>query len=299
MFRAATRRLGEIFHPLAVVLVTALLPAAAGAGPAVTPSPSVEAVDSAHSDELVVHAPAGFPAILIFDFPSLAGQGEMFNRAVALVERRVAPRDRVLSDLELGELIRSLGKQLSTFAFGNDFRVGELVRFFNLADEDGVTLNRAEETLRGFLLDNGLAEMRDGGIQAAGPERVILSIPAVQAADGQGVGAVRPELRSTILRHEMGHGEYHTNPRYAEYCADFWFGVMSEAERQSFTEFLASKNYDPGNPDLVINETQAYLIHTPNAAAFSPAMVGLSPEAVLRLRDAFWAGGPPTALSRP
>ncbi len=51
----------------------------------------------------------------------------MFNRVIALIERTGTPRDRVLTDDELAEYIRPVGQIPLTFAFGNDFRVSELV----------------------------------------------------------------------------------------------------------------------------------------------------------------------------
>lgn len=268
------------------------------AGPQVKTAPSLEAIDASRSDQLAVHALAGVSAILIFDFPSLAQQGEMFNRMVALAERGKAPRDRVLPPDELAALISSLGKTPSTFSMGNDFPVGELTRFFNLARQGRMDLNGQEAALRDFLVENGLASRKDDVLQAVEPEGVVLSIPQAQPMgerDGVPVGAA---LRSTILRHEMGHGEYYANREYAEYCRRFWADVMTEAERNAFTGFLGRKHYDDNNRELMINETQAYLIHTPDPAAFNAGMVGLPPAAVQGLRDAFWAGKPPTTLSR-
>ena len=43
--------------------------------------------------------------ILVFDFPNLTSQGRALNRLAVLVEKPDAPRDRVLSDAQLAEVV--------------------------------------------------------------------------------------------------------------------------------------------------------------------------------------------------
>lgn len=235
------------------------------------------------------------PRILVFDFPSLYQQGDMFNRAVALVERNGAPRDRILNDQELAQYIDSVGQTRATFAFGNDLLVSELVTFFNRASQRGIALNEQEKALKQFLLDNGLIRARDGGLENPGLSHVILSIPRTGSYHDN-APPVTPLVRKTILRHELSHGEYFTNPAYAKYCHDFWSKTMTEQQRGAFRKFLAHMNYDASNEDIMINETQAYLMHTPDPAAFSAKSVGMSDQEIAELRKRFMAGNPPTHL---
>lgn len=282
----------------AFALVAAALPAAALAGLRVIAESGIATLEDSRTDELVAHTLPDSPDIYVLDFPSLAQQGAMFNRVVAFIERVGAPHDRVLTDSELAELIRSLGRKPTTFAFGNDFRVSELVRFFNLADLGGVELNAEEALLRDFLAEQGLMRVKYQFFQTVWPDRVILSIPQVRPHGGGDGVAILPGVRASILRHELAHGEFYANDDYAEYCAAFWTQVMTEAERAAFRTFLGAKAYDTDNDDLMINETQAYLIHTPDPAAFNPARLKLSGAAIERLRQRFWAGNPPSRLYR-
>jgi len=229
------------------------------------------------------------PRIHVLDFSSLTAQGDMFNRVVALIERTGSPRDRVLTKDELARFIQSVGKTPTTFAFGNDFLVGELVVFFNLADHGKVPLNAMEVALRDFLQQQKLIVKRFGFYQATDGGAVILSIPRVNAG-GNGEPAVTPLTRKTILRHELAHGEFYANRAYADHCRRFWNETMTERQRSAFREFLARSSYDPGNEEMMINESQAYLMHTPDPRAFNPAKVGLSESEITALRHAFMQG---------
>lgn len=278
-------------------VLAASLPAAI-AGPAIVAQPGIAAIEELSANQLVVHILPDSPDIYVLDFPSLAQQGAMFNRLVAFIERAGAPHDRVLTDAELADLIRSVGRKPTTFAFGNDFRVSEVVRFFNLADMGGVPLNADETLLRDFLLEQGLMRLKFQFFQVVWPDRVILSIPQTQQRTGADGITILPGVRGSILRHELAHGEYYANDDYAAYCTRFWEQVMTEEERAAFRVFLGGKAYDTDNEDLMINETQAYLIHTPDLAAFNPARVKLSAVAIERLRQRFWAGNPPSRIYR-
>lgn len=231
----------------------------------------------------------GRPAITIIDFPTLAEQGRMFNRVVALIERIGAPRGRVMSNEELAQFIRSVGKTEATLAYGNDFLVAELVVFYNLADLGSIQINAEELALRQMLLDRRLMVMRNGFYQAVVPQAVILSVPQISASGGP---AVSDLARRTILSHEISHAEYYTNPLYANFCRRFWRSVMAEGQRAAFRKFLSASSYDPNNEEMMINETQAYLMYTPDPRAFSPRMVGLDEKEISVLRKKFREGFP-------
>ena len=237
----------------------------------------------------------GRSLIRIIDFPNLQEQGRMFNRVVALIERIGAPRSRVMSNDELAQFIRSVGKNESTFAFGNDFLVSELVVFFNLADMGNVRLHAEEIALRRMLLDSRLIVERNGFYQAVKPQAVILSIP--QETSGAGGPVVSALARKTILMHEISHAEYYTNPLYANFCRHFWRNVMTEEQRSAFRKFLSGSSYNPDNEEMMINETQAYLLYTPDSRAFNARMVGLREKEIEQLRARFFAGFPEAPLS--
>jgi len=239
----------------------------------------------------VVYAYLGRRTITVIDFPTLIEQGRMFNRMVALIERIGAPRERVLSNEELSQFIRAVGKTAATLAYGNDFLVSELVVFFNLAELGNIELNAEELGLRQLLLAQRLMESRNGFYQALLPSAVILSLPQEKPASPASP-PVTALARQTILAHEISHAEYYTNRSYTDFCRQFWRSTMRENERAAFKKFLAKGGYNPENEEMMINETQAYLMHTPDTRAFSPVLVGLAEPVVQVLRQKFRSGFP-------
>jgi hypothetical protein len=217
------------------------------------------------------------PAILVLDFPSLGEQARMLNRAAVLVETRGQPRDRLLGDVSLEQAIRATGAQPDTFYDGHDYRASDLVRFFALAERDGIRLNPDELRLRDLI--------RAAGWTDAGAVGALITLPAL------GVG-IDPQARASILRHEISHGVFFTDPAYAAFTQRFWQTELNDKERAAFRRFLASQEYDPADETLMMNETQAYLVHTADRRFFNPDLVGLPPERLAALRARFVAGMP-------
>lgn len=254
------------------------------------PSDATTVLD-ATTQEVAVYALAGRQPIFIIDFPSLAEQGRMFNRIVALIERMGIGKARVLDDQELMQFIRSTGKTEYTFAYGNDLLVSELTIFFNLAEHGSIALNVEERALRQFLIDQGLIRERFGFLQAIHPNAVILSIPQEQSGRNN-VPAVSRLARETILTHELAHAEYYANPLYRAWCWKFWREGMTEKQREKMRQFLAKHGYEPENEELMVNENQAYLFYTPDPRAFNPKQVGFSEKEYHELWLSFFGGFP-------
>ncbi len=227
-------------------------------------------------DTLTVFRFAPNPAILVLDFPDLASQGHMLNRVAAWAERDGSPRDRLLSDAELDRAIRDSASTPDTYYFGHDYRRADLVRFFALADRDHIALRLEEDRLRRLLQP------------IAGPPGfgALLSLPRT----GAGVDAAG---RAVILRHELSHGEYFTSASYAGFVASIWRTVLTEDERALFRGYLHAEGYDASLDDLMMNEMQAYLMHTPDARFFDERLLGIPGPRLAAIRAAFRAGMPP------
>jgi hypothetical protein len=223
---------------------------------------------------LSVFAFAQNPAVIVLDFPSLARQGRMLNRVAVLVEKAGSPHDRVLDDAELDATIRGGGDTPENFYLGHDYRASELRRFFALAARDNVALDDDEKWLFGL--------MKQLGWTADGPPGALISIPRLDGAAG-----IDETLRQAILHHELAHGEYFTNPGYAAFVQRFWRDTMTREDRAAMTNFLAHDHYDTGIEDLIINESIAYLIHTPDERFFSPAIAKLPARHLAALRADF------------
>ncbi len=273
--------------------VAEALPAAPVATTAGLPEQSLEqllARDNDGSWRLV--RLAGQPAVLVLEFPNLLAQGHALNRAAALIEKGSASRDHVPDDAALASLIAKGGDNAATYFLGHDYSSVGLARFFNLALAQQVTLDADELRLRGLLIQAGLLIEGQGGLVSGAEPGALVTFSALQADDpatkpDESVDAAR---RASVLRHELSHGRYFTDARYREHCAFFWRSLLTEAERQSWRSYLAAQGYDARNEDLMINETQALLMHTPDERDFKAADLKWKTADLAALRERFGLG---------
>lgn len=218
------------------------------------------------------------PLVWVLDFPNLELQGRAMNRMAALLEKARTPRDRVLSDEALAGAIVADGRNASTWYFGHNYRASDLVRFFEWAERDRVTLNPMELWVREQV---ELAGRVDRSRDAA-----FLTLPAL----GPHVDA---SLRASILRHELGHGQFFTLPFFAAHVMRVWERGFTEAERSAFRRFLGDDGYDVRQEETMANEAMAYLLYTPDRRFFDPARdLGWSDEQADRVRGMLRAGAP-------
>ena len=221
------------------------------------------------------------PEIVVLQFATPADQARTLNRAAALIERAGFPRDRVLGNADLDRLIRAGGSSPEQLYDGHDYSAGDLLRFFAMADRDAVALTSEEQALRTEIGRWGWREGTRGAL-----------ISLVRGAPS----GLDQAARATILRHELSHGMFFTNADYAASAWRFWRTALTEGERAQFRAFLAGQGYDAGQEGLMVNETQAYLMHTLDDRFFNAAAVGLGQARLDALRATFLAGMPPSWL---
>lgn len=229
--------------------------------------------------DLTIFRFADNPRILVLDFASLRDQGRMLNRVAALEEKSELPHDRVLADTELAAAIQAKGDTVETFYFGHDYSAAALARFFVLADGEHLELDPQEERLRALLRQEGWL---GPGIMAG-----LISLPAV-GSDPH----ITAAARAAILRHELSHGEFFSNPAYADYVRGFWRTQLTGEERGAVRGFLGKEDYDVREEELMLNEMQAYLMFTRDPLFFSPDFIQMTPARLADLRAKFLAGMP-------
>ena len=235
----------------------------------------------------------GNPAVLVIEFPNLAEQGAAMNRIAALLEKAGAPRDRVLNDAALAELIRRHGDNPQTFYQGHNYVAEQLARFYTLAARQGQSLNAQEERLRKTLVDAHVLG-RDGDATIAQGLQAVVSYTATQRDDPttRMDESIDDRRRESVLRHELSHGLYFTNRAYRDHCWRFWRERLTEDERERLRRMLVRLNYDGANEDLIVNEAQAFLMHTPDDRAFNAASLGITERQLSDLRRRFMQGAP-------
>ncbi len=260
-------------------------------------SGNVQQIQEHKSEKLVVWNLQNQSKVFVFDFPNLTMQGKTFNRVTYFTEQAVfsSGYPKVYNNAEMQEYFDSVRRNQANFAFGHDVQVQELVQFFNLIERDKIEIYTEEVQLRNFLLEQGLIKFWRGFYQAVQPEVVLLSIPQLQARRAD-EPAVTETIRRTIFQHELAHAEYFTNEYYANYCRTFWNESLTDEQRKAFTDFLSNHNYNIYYADLVVNEMQAYLMHTADAQSFSAAKIGVSEKDLETMRKMFRQGNPVTKL---
>jgi hypothetical protein len=240
------------------------------------------------------------PAIVVIEYPNLREQGLAMNRLAAMFEKRSGRRDRVLTEVELDELMRRSGDTVASFYQGHDYPAAKVARFFTLAETQRMTLNAQEAQLRALLLESGFMKRgATGDFQAMG-EQAVVSFTGVQQDDP----ATKPDetidglRREAVLRHELSHGEFFTNAEYRAHSMKFWRQELREQERRIFVAYLASLDYNAADEELMANETQAMLMHTPDTRAFNAASLGVGESTLADLRSRFRRGEPAHGLRR-
>lgn len=273
--------------------------------PAIAAPPGIGQPQRASFDAIANNRPGGRalfqlaenPRIYVLDYESLRAQGRALNRIAAFVEWQEAPKDRVLDDQALAEMIEHASENPDTLFFGHDYRAADLVRFFTAARRSGIALNGEEQALLTLLLDQGLMRANQDGFSVIPPEKVLVAIPRAQPDNPQTPQneSITTPMRRIILSHELGHGEFFTNPEYARYCDDFWHQRLSAAQRAAFTRFLSTvQHYNARNETLLINEFQAYLAYSGVDGYFFgyDVVAGIGSEEMAQLRDQFIAHSP-------
>ncbi len=229
------------------------------------------------AEHLTVYRFAANPNIIVLDFPSLRMQGEMLNRVASLIEKAGLSRTEVLNDVALEAAIHEHGDTVETYYYGHDYRADALAFFFAAADRQNVALDAQEERLAALL--HQLGWLAPGAVGA------LISVP--RTGD-----TITETMRATMLHHELAHGEFFSDPAYANYVQRFWLTALTERERASVRHFLGSMDYDTGNEELMYNEMQAYMMFTYDPRFFLPSNVDMTPARRAELQAEFLKGMP-------
>ncbi|KIF82495.1 hypothetical protein [Noviherbaspirillum autotrophicum] len=228
--------------------------------------------------------------VVVIDFPSLREQARMFGRVVLFVERHGAPKTRVMTQSEVQQWLEQHAQRIETLTVGNNFRASQLARFFNTARLQDVALSGDEQQLRDWLLQAGLLRPVDTTLVASEPETVIITLPQVSAVPGCVACTVKDAHRKVILEHELSHAHFSTDAHYRDYVMSFWSGMASQASGGKFAHFLRKRGYNADDQELLANEMQAFLMHTPDVKMFAASAVGMTDAELDAIRRQFREG---------
>lgn len=267
-------------------------PQAAAASPAVPQASVEDLLALPRGGDWQARRLRGNRAVLVIQFPGLRAQGRTLNRAAALLEKSGGRRDKVLTDDELRAALAASDDSEASYFLGHDYRAEDLGRFFTMAQAQQVQLNAEELRLRQLLQDAGVLKAGAAGRFDGAPAQALVTFSAEQPDDpatpqDESIDARR---RESVLRHELSHGLYFTDTRYRDHCWRFWRELLSEQERGVWRNYLSSLGYDAGNEDLMVNEMQALLMHTPDKRDFDAPALGMAAPALEGLRARFRLG---------
>ena len=230
--------------------------------------------------------------VVVISFPKLLEQGMAMNRLAAYIEKASAPRDRVLNDVELGVIIAHAGDSPETFYLGHDYRISDIARFFNQAQQQQLILKIQEQRLLATLIETGYIQ-KLAHYEATAEAKALITVSHLTTEDLSLLNFASNErvLSAAILAHEISHGEFLTRALYREQSWRFWKKVLTENERTKWKVLLKGLDYDPGNEELLVNEMQALLMHTPDSSVFNAAHLLISNQELAKQRVRFALAG--------
>jgi len=178
-----------------------------------------------------------FPSILVFDFRDYDIQAAFLKRLAFFVEKK-----------------GSAGKLLSNSVLdplhgwnAHDYRAADLAAFYQKARAEKFPLNPEEELLRELLLERGIIKKAEGDFRPG--EGGIISLARQSSS----------RLRYIFATHEGYHGLFFASLEYRQAVHRVW-DALSDNEREFWKLFLDWKWYNTGDPYLLENEFQAYLM---------------------------------------
>lgn len=228
--------------------------------------------------------------VVVIDFPSLQEQARMFGRIVLFVERHGAPKTHVLTQDEVRQWLEQHSQRIETLTVGNNFRASQLARFFNTAHLQKEALTGDEQQLRDWLLQAGLLRQAAEVLAAAEPEAVIVTLPQASSVPGCAACTVKDTHRKVILEHELSHAHFATDMHYRDYVMSFWTNLTAQDAGAKFIQFLRKRGYNTDDQELLANEMQAFLMHTPDTKMFAAAAVGMTDAELDEIRRQFREG---------
>lgn len=250
-------------------------------------------------DETTLYRYSINPDVYILDFPSLYLQGRSMNRIMALIEDVRAPKDRVLSEFEFEKFLKMHALSTEDFNLGHDYTSHHLTQFFKLTEQHGIALRPEEKQLKALLIKHGLIH-KDLSPIAEQDTKVIISITqqTIEFDKNNKEIHVTLDMRKSVLRHELSHGEYFSNPSYREYAENYWNNEIPDYLRSRIGRFLTDLGYDISDKTLTINEMQAFLFHTDHELIFSAQDIGITEKELHDIRKRFFEGLPDSQFMR-
>ncbi|UGQ16211.1 hypothetical protein [Borrelia sp. RT5S] len=187
------------------------------------------------------------PEIYVLKFKHLKDQSLMLKRLAFFMEKKNF-RGRILSNEEL--------ENKKGWA-GHNYRLEDIITFFNMAKKSNTKLNKEELILRNIIINNKLAYIEDNTIKVRDKSRNIAF--ATYSEDA----TISREAQMIIFMHEILHMYFFTDANISKAISALWYKNVPQKDKRAWIKFLDSKDYDIKSNSLVINEFYAYMLQIP------------------------------------
>ncbi|UER67699.1 hypothetical protein LKV13_02705 [Borrelia sp. BU AG58] len=187
------------------------------------------------------------PEIYILKFKRLKDQSLMLKRLAFFTEKKNF-RGKILSNKELEN------KKGWT---GHNYRLEDIVEFFNMAKKMNAKLNKEELILRNIIIINKLVYIKDHTLRVKDKSR---NIALASYSEDESMSKAAQMI---IFMHEILHMYFFTDNNINKEISDLWHNDIPQKEKRAWIKFLDNKGYDIKTNGLVINEFYAYTIQIP------------------------------------
>ncbi|BCR19483.1 hypothetical protein BmHoA_00547 [Borrelia miyamotoi] len=187
------------------------------------------------------------PNIYVLKFKNLKYQSLMLKRIAFFIEKKEF-RGVLLSN---NELKNKIGWR------GHDYRLQDIITFFNKAQKLNIKLNKEEIILKNLIIINKLAYIENNTIKIKDKSKNIAF--AAYSEDE----TILSMDQITIFMHEILHMYYFIDKNFNKAISNFWSKNVIQKDKQAWIQFLDSKDYDTNYQYLIINEFYAYITQLP------------------------------------
>ncbi|WP_232535942.1 hypothetical protein [Borrelia sp. A-FGy1] len=187
------------------------------------------------------------PAIYVLKFKKLKDQSLMLKRLAFFTEKKNFI-GKILSNKELEN------KKGWT---GHNYRLEDIIIFFNMAKKLNIKLNKEEIILRNIIIANKLVNIENHTLKVKNKSRNIAF--ATYSEDK----TISRDAQMIILMHEILHMHFFTDNNISKSVSTFWNQNILKKDKKAWIKFLDSKDYYIKSNNLVINEFYAYTIQIP------------------------------------
>ncbi|AYE36749.1 hypothetical protein DB313_02790 [Borrelia turcica IST7] len=187
------------------------------------------------------------PDIYVLKFKQLRDQSLMLKRLAFFTEKKNF-RGKILSNKELEN------KKGWT---GHNYRLEDIITFFNMAKKLNIKLNKEEIILRNIIITNKLANIENQILKVKDKSKNIAF--ATYSEDK----TMSRAAQMIIFMHEILHMYFFTDNNIRKSISTFWNQNVLQKDKRAWIKFLDSKDYDIKSNNLVINEFYAYTAQIP------------------------------------